>query len=93
MNPLYIAMDETPSSENTRLYGKRWGIEALFSDLKTRGFHVTKTQLKTPLRISRLLLVFAIAVYGATASGSAIAPKKSVPSPLKDPSALPSREA
>ena len=50
-------------------YGLRWGIEALFSDLKTRGFSVTKTQLKHADRIERLLLVLTIALYWAVSTG------------------------
>lgn len=49
-------------------YGLRWGIEALFSDLKTRGFSVTKTQLKHADRIERLLLVLTIALYWAVST-------------------------
>lgn len=33
----YIAMDAKPSMGRTLDYGLRWGIESLFSDLKTRG--------------------------------------------------------
>ncbi|HEX9916488.1 MAG TPA: transposase [candidate division Zixibacteria bacterium] len=65
----YIAMDDKPSEARTLDYGLRWGIEALFSDLKTRGFSVTKTQLKQVDRIERLLLVLTIALYWAVSTG------------------------
>lgn len=71
----YIAMDAKPSVGRTLDYGLRWGIEALFSDLKTRGFSVTKTQLRHADRIERLLLVLTIALYWAVSTG--MRPKES----------------
>jgi len=65
----YIAMDNKPSEARTLDYGLRWGIESLFSDLKTRGFSVTKTQLKQTDRIERLLLVLTVALYWAVSTG------------------------
>jgi hypothetical protein len=65
----YIAMDAKPTTGRTLDYGLRWGIEALFSDLKTRGFSVTKTQLKHHDRIERLLLVLTVALYWAVSTG------------------------
>ena len=65
----YIAMDTQPTLGRILDYGLRWGIEALFSDLKTRGFSVTKTQLKHADRIERLLLVLTIALYWAVSTG------------------------
>ena len=62
-------MDAKPSMGRTLDYGLRWGIEALFSDLKTRGFSITKTQLKQTDRIERLLLVLTIALYWAVSTG------------------------
>ena len=67
--PWMIAMDCQPSKYKTLDYGMRWGIESLFSDLKSRGFGITKTQLKHPDRIERLMLVLAIATYWAVSTG------------------------
>lgn len=67
--PWFIAMDVKPSPSRTLDYGMRWGIEALFSDLKTRGFSITKTQLQHADRIERLLLVLTIALYWAVSTG------------------------
>jgi len=52
------------------------GIEALFSDLKTRGFFLIKTQLRHVDRIERLLLVLTIALFWAVSTG--ITPRKSM---------------
>lgn len=67
--PWFIVMDGKPSAYRTLDYGMRWGIEALFSDLKTRGFLITKTQLQHADRIERLLLVLTIAFYWAVSTG------------------------
>ena len=44
-------MDCKPTTGRVLDYGMRWGIEALFSDMKTKGFGITKTQLKEATRI------------------------------------------
>lgn len=67
--PWIIAMDCPPSKYKTLDYGMRWGIESLFSDLKSRGFGINKTQLKHTDRIERLMLVLAIATYWAVSTG------------------------
>jgi len=67
--PWFIAMDGKPSASRVLDYGMRWGIEALFSDLKTRGFSITKIQLQHAERIERLLLVLTIAFYWAVSTG------------------------
>lgn len=89
--PWYIAMECPPTSQNTRAYGRRWGIEALFSDLKTRGFDVAQTQLQTPERISLLILVLSIAAYWATSMGAINPSKKNLPNLMQDPSVPPSK--
>lgn len=47
--------------EGKRWYEKRFTIETLFSDVKSRGFDLEKSHLKTPERADRLLLAVAIA--------------------------------
>ena len=49
--PWVIAMDEVPSKGRVLDYGMRWGIEPMFSDFKSRGFSITKTQLRHADRI------------------------------------------
>jgi hypothetical protein len=64
-----IAMDAKPSKYKTLDYGMRWGIECMFSDLKSRGFDVTKTNLRHEDRIERLILLLTIAIYWAVSTG------------------------
>ena len=66
-----IAMDEVPSKGRVLDYGMRWGIEPMFSDFKSRGFSITKTQLRHADRIERLLLILTVALYWAVSTGMA----------------------
>ena len=67
--PWFIAMDINPNQYRALDYGMRWGIEALFSDFKSRGFGITKTQLECPKRIEKLILLLSIATYWAVSTG------------------------
>lgn len=48
-------------AEAKRWYRKRFQIETLFSDLKSRGFNLQEGRLKDPQRVNRLILALAIA--------------------------------
>lgn len=63
--PWIIAMDCKPSKYRVLDYGMRRGIECLFSDFKSRGLGITKTQLRHPYRIERLILILTLALYWA----------------------------
>jgi len=65
----YIAMDAIPTKTTILDYGLRWSCEAMFSDLKTRGFRLEDTQLQRTDRISRLILVLSIAMHWAVING------------------------
>jgi len=83
--PWIIAMDVKPTPGRVLDYGMRWGIEAMFSDLKTRGFNITHTQLKKASRIERLILVLSIAMMWAVSTGL-------TPKPPSQPSKKKSRD-
>lgn len=76
--PWIIAMDAKPTPATILDYGLRWGIESMFSDLKTRGFSVTKTQLKRADRIEKLLMILGFSMLFAVLVGTR--------PPLKNPS-------
>ena len=67
--PLIIAMNCPPTRAAVRDYGNRWGIEPLFSDLKSRDFHLNATQLRAPDRLDHLLLMMALALYWCVRAG------------------------
>ena len=55
-DPWFIATNLVPSRRTLRDYARRFGCEEMFSDLKSRGFHLDLSQLVHPERFSRLLL-------------------------------------
>jgi hypothetical protein len=67
--PWIIAMSATPGYLKTLEYGGRWGIEPMFSDFKSRGFGVEDTHIHYPERLSRLILVMALALHWAVSTG------------------------
>ena len=67
--PWIIASSAPPSIQAARQYAKRWGIEAMFSDFKSRGFGLYDSQLRIAERIDRLIMIMAIALYWAVSTG------------------------
>lgn len=58
--PCIVATNRTPSHRTLNEYRKRFGCEPFFSDLKSRGFDMARTQLQHRDRFSRLLLVLVL---------------------------------
>lgn len=58
--PLYVAVDAPQQTSAVTDYGRRMGIDEMFSDFKTRGFNIQKTRLTDPQRLNRLLLALAL---------------------------------
>ena len=67
--PWIIALSQPPSVHRAFDYGLRWGIEAMFSDLKTRGFNLEDSQIARTDRLDRLVLVLALALHWAVSTG------------------------
>jgi Transposase DDE domain len=67
--PWIIALSAKPGYLRTLDYSARWAIEPMFSDFKSRGFGIEDTQIQHPDRLARLLLVMALALYTAVATG------------------------
>jgi hypothetical protein len=67
--PWIIALSEAPTVHRAFDYGLRWGIEAMFSDFKSRGFGLEDSQIRHPDRLARLLLVMALALHWAVSTG------------------------
>ena len=59
--PLHLITNLASADEACRLYAKRFRIETFFSDQKSRGFHLHKSHLADPLRLSRLLIAACLA--------------------------------
>lgn len=58
--PCIVATNRIPSQRTLNEYRKRFGCEPFFSDLKSRGFDMARTQLQHRARFSRLLLVLVL---------------------------------
>jgi hypothetical protein len=59
--PIYLVSNLTGRDEACRCYQKRMHIETLFSDQKSRGFHLQLSHLSDPIRLSRLLIAACLA--------------------------------
>jgi hypothetical protein len=59
--PLYLITNMDSADEACRLYAKRFRIETFFSDQKSRGFHLQKSHLSAPTRLTRLLMAACLA--------------------------------
>ena len=59
--PLYLVSNLATAEEAWRWYQKRFRIETFFSDQKSRGFHLHKSHISDPQRLSRLLIAACLA--------------------------------
>src|SRR5436309_6438702 len=58
------------AEEACRYYQKRFRIETFFSDQKSRGFHLHKSHISDPQRLSRLLIAACLAYIWIVYLGS-----------------------
>src|SRR5437870_500753 len=68
--PLYLVTNMDAAEEACRLYSKRFRRETFFSDQKSRGFHLHKSHLSNPQRLSRLLIAACLAYIWIVYLGS-----------------------
>jgi hypothetical protein len=59
--PLYLVTNLELAEEACAYYEQRFLIETFFSDQKSRGFHLHKSKLRHPERLSRLLITICLA--------------------------------
>lgn len=59
--PIYLVSNLEGKYQICRYYQRRYRIETFFSDQKSRGFHIHKSHLSEPDRVSRLLLAACLA--------------------------------
>jgi len=91
--PWIIAMSKAPSVYRAFDYGLRWGIEAMFSDFKSRGFGLQDSQIRHPDRLARLLLIMALALHWAVSIGMWDAAVHPLPAEKKPAAAHPKKLA
>ena len=68
--PLYLVSNLATAEEACRWYQKRFRIETFFSDQKSRGFHIHKSHIADPQRLSRLLIAACLAYIWIVYLGS-----------------------
>ena len=59
--PIFLITNLKDAYEACRCYRRRFRIETFFSDQKSRGFHIHKSHLADPARLSRLLIAACLA--------------------------------
>lgn len=60
-HPIYLISNLAGKYSICQYYRKRYRIETFFSDQKSRGFHLHKSHLSVPARLSRLLVAACLA--------------------------------
>jgi hypothetical protein len=75
---LALACSENPESALGE-YRRRWTIETLFANLKTKGFNMEDTRITDRDKLSTLLAVLSLAVALAVKTGVAAARLKPIP--------------
>jgi hypothetical protein len=59
--PIFMVTNLDNPYQACRYYRRRFRIETFFSDQKSRGFHIHKSHLSDPARVSRLLIAACLA--------------------------------
>lgn len=59
--PIFLVTNIQNAYQACRFYRRRFRIETFFSDQKSRGFHIHKSHLADPARLSRLLIAACLA--------------------------------
>ena len=60
-NTLYLLSNFELSYTFAFYYRKRWSIETLFGDIKSRGFNIHKSKLTDAQRVAKLLIIICLA--------------------------------
>jgi hypothetical protein len=76
--PLYLVTSMELAAEAVQWYRQRFRIETFFSDQKSRGFHLNKSHLTCPERLSRLLIACCLAYIWIVFLGAAVASRTSL---------------
>lgn len=73
---LLVVASNTPARAALAAYRKRWAIECLFGDTKTRGLNLEDTRLVTPRKLALLLALVALAVAWAAKTAAILVGRK-----------------
>jgi len=70
--PIYLITNIANAYQACKFYRRRFQIETFFSDQKSRGFHIHKSHLSDPLRLSRMLIAACLAYIWMIAQGISV---------------------
>ena len=73
-----IVASSGPAQKAVQVYRRRWQIECLFGDSKTRGFNKEDTRITQPGKLNTLLVIITRAMAWADACATAIMGKKPI---------------
>lgn len=77
-NELLIVASNAPARNALNAYRKRWAIECLFGDAKTRGLNLEDTRLSIAGKLSLLLALVALAIAWVSKTASAVIGRRKV---------------
>lgn len=74
--PIYLISNIANAYLACKYYRRRYQIETFFSDQKSRGFHIHKSHLADPARLSRMLIAACLAYLWIISQGIAVLASK-----------------
>lgn len=75
---LVVATNGLKPAQALNMYRKRWHIECLFSDIKTRGFNMESTRMTNTEKLSALLVILTLALTWSYTCASSVFGTKSI---------------
>lgn len=69
---LLIVVSNRPAAAALAAYARRWGIECLFGDAKTRGLNIEDTRFTNPRKLDLLMGLVALAIAWAARAAIAL---------------------
>lgn len=76
---LIVATNQADAPHALRNYRKRWGIECLFADAKSRGLNLEDTRLRAVEKLSCLLVIVTLAITWAYRCATVSMGMKTIP--------------
>jgi Transposase DDE domain len=76
---LLIVATNRPEINALTAYRRRWAIESLFGDTKTRGLNLEDTHLTDPAKLDTLMAIVAIATAWASSTAATLTGTKPLP--------------
>ncbi|PKM14180.1 MAG: transposase, partial [Gammaproteobacteria bacterium HGW-Gammaproteobacteria-2] len=75
---LIVATSLDDAMRGLNLYRRRWGIECMFADAKTRGLNIEDTHITDPDKLATLLVVIALAITWAYCCATRVMGRKAI---------------